>query len=82
MITKLRCPILVINGDNDIQVSVNEAELLHAANKASKLLIIPKMNHILKDAPKDRQKNVATYFKPDLPLNKTLVKEIMMFIKN
>ena len=81
MITKLRCPILVINGDNDIQVSVNEAELLHAANKDSKLLIIPKMNHILKDAPKDRQKNAATYFKPDLPLNKMLVKEIIMFIK-
>jgi pimeloyl-ACP methyl ester carboxylesterase len=81
IIDQLKCPILIVNGDNDIQVSVNEAELLHAGNKNSKLLIISEMNHVLKDAPRDRQKNVATYFKPDLPLNKTLVKEIISFIK-
>ena len=38
------------------------------------LVIIDDMNHILKNAPKDRNKNIATYSNPDLPLNKEFVR--------
>lgn len=45
----------------DIQVSTNDANLLHKANSKSKLVIIENMNHILKDVTGGRQENLATY---------------------
>ena len=59
-----------------------EAELLHKSQPKSKLVIIPEMSHILKDAPADRMENFATYNQPDLPINKQLVKEIISFVLN
>jgi uncharacterized protein len=38
------------------------------------------MNHILKPAEADRQQNIATYNKPDLPVMKELVQAIVNFI--
>jgi hypothetical protein len=45
-------------------------------------VIIKGMNHILKDAPADEDQNMATYDKPDLPLDATLVPAIVDFVKN
>ena len=39
-IKKLKMPVLIIQGDMDIQISVNDAELLAKANKKAKLRII------------------------------------------
>ena len=39
------------------------------------------MNHILKIAPADREQNIATYNKPELPLAPELVPDIVDFIK-
>ena len=39
------------------------------------------MNHILKQAELDRQKNIQTYSMPDLPLKKELIKFIVEFIE-
>lgn len=80
-ISKIDKPVLILQGDTDLQVTVEDAKLLHEANSNSKLVIINGMNHILKDAPEDRQTNLATYSNPDLPLNKQFVKEITTFIK-
>jgi hypothetical protein len=46
------------------------------------LLIVDNMNHILKEAEADRQKNIATYNQPELPLKQGLVKELVSFIKS
>ncbi len=81
LIKELKCPVLIVNGDNDIQISQKEAELLHNANKKSQLLIVEDMSHILKNAPRDRQKNYETYSMENLPLNKKFVKEMISFIK-
>ncbi|NLX63119.1 MAG: alpha/beta hydrolase [Tissierellia bacterium] len=80
-ISKIEKPVLIIQGDNDIQITVEDANRLHEGNPASKLVIIEGMNHILKDAPKDRDKNVATYNNPTLPLNEEFVEELIKFIK-
>ncbi|WP_144510590.1 S9 family peptidase [Bacillus sp. FJAT-22090] len=79
---KLNCPVLLVNGNVDIQVPVKDAELLHQAKKDSELLIVDKMNHILKEAPADREGNIATYSNPDLPLANGLVDGIVDFVKN
>jgi len=78
---KLNGPVLLVNGNFDIQVPVKDAELLHQAKKDSDLLIVDKMNHVLKEAPADREGNFATYSDPDLPLAKGLIDGIVEFLQ-
>jgi uncharacterized protein len=79
---KMKVPALIIQGENDIQVEVEDAKLLKAGNEKANLKLIEGMNHILKDAPKDVQQNFSTYTNPDLPLNPTIVNIISNFILN
>jgi len=66
---------------NYIQVGMEDATNLEKSDPKAQLAVISGMNHILKNAPKDRTENIQTYFKPDLPLNKQLVKVVVNFIK-
>lgn len=79
VISNVKAPILIIQGDNDIQVTVEDAIILNNAVD-SDLIIIKGMNHILKDAPKDEKGNLETYNKPDLPLNSEVARDIINFI--
>ncbi|MFM8742029.1 MAG: alpha/beta hydrolase, partial [Cytophagales bacterium] len=80
-IKKLRIPILIVQGTNDIQVAVGEANLLAAANANAKLVLVEDMNHILKNAKGNRQENISTYSNPSLPISGKLVQSISDFIK-
>ncbi|MGP4081165.1 alpha/beta hydrolase [Pseudalkalibacillus sp. R45] len=80
-IRQMSIPTLVINGKNDVQVSVADAENLAAARPDAELLLIDKMNHVLKEAPEDREGNLATYSDPTLPLADGLTEEITNFLK-
>tara|TARA_B100001094_G_scaffold331644_1_gene400703 strand:- start:1218 stop:2141 length:924 start_codon:yes stop_codon:yes gene_type:complete len=80
-IAKLDIPILIVQGTTDIQVSVSDADKLALANKKSQKQIIEGMNHILKEAQADLQKNIQTYSIPDLPLKKELIEVIVKFIE-
>ena len=79
-ISKLNIPILIIQGTTDIQVSVQDADMLLASSKDSKMVIIEKMNHILKEAEADRTKNIQTYSNSKLPLKEALIPAIANFI--
>jgi len=79
-IKKLKLPILILNGNKDMQVSTTEAENLHSANPKSKLVIIDKMNHVLKIIEKDED-NMASLMTPDFKLSEELVDVIESFIK-
>lgn len=79
-IKKLNIPILIINGTKDIQVEEKDAENLHKANPKSKLVIIDKMNHVLKIIEKDDD-NMASYMSPDFKLSEELVDLVETFIK-
>ena len=81
-IAKLNIPVLIVQGDKDIQVSVEEAEKLYSAQPAASLHIIENMNHILKQCDTtDQMKQLATYSNPDLPIKAELVSHIVEFIK-
>ena len=79
-ITKVKCPILIIQGTTDIQIPVNEAEILASANSNSQLVIIEGMNHILKEAEAHRLLNLQTYGDPNLELKQGLIESITRFI--
>jgi pimeloyl-ACP methyl ester carboxylesterase len=82
-IKKLKIPVLIIQGDMDIQVSLKDAELLSKANRKATLKIIKNMNHILKDTDiKDKMEQVSkVYTNPDLPLDKIFEDEVVKFVK-
>ena len=79
-IKKLTVPILILQGTTDIQVEVKQAEMLKNCKPTATLKIVTGMNHILKEAPIDRTKNVATYSNGTLPIMPGLVDLIAAFI--
>ena len=80
-IAKLNIPVLILQGDKDIQVGVEEAEKLHAAHPSSSLYIIKEMNHVLKHCDTMQQMaQLATYSKPELPIKPELVSHIVEFV--
>lgn len=79
-ISKLKCPVLVVQGTTDIQIEVLDAEKLANANANSQLAIINGMNHILKEAPENRFLNIQTYGNPDLQIKEELIEIITSFI--
>jgi hypothetical protein len=76
----LGVPVLVVQGTTDIQVSVDDARALHEAAPSSQLVIVDGMNHVLKSAPADPQKNYATYSDPSLPLAPSFVAALKDFL--
>lgn len=79
-IKKLSIPTLILQGTNDIQVSVEDAKRLSNANPKAELVLIYNMNHIFRIIDGDRQINLATYSKGNLPIANELVKSITDFI--
>lgn len=80
-ITKLRVPVLIVQGRTDIQIGVADAQRLSIVNRRTQLLLIDGMNHILKTAPRSRAENLATYNDPSLPLARDLVDAIAVFLE-
>lgn len=80
-IKKLNIPILIIQGNNDLQVTVKDAETLSKANKNAELLVVDKMNHIMKIVDGDKQANLDSYNNESLPLSEVMTTKIVSFIK-
>lgn len=76
---KLEIPVLILNGDLDIQVPVSEAEALHNAKPKATYQILTNTTHVLKLATKDQ--SLATYTSADYPLSPELITAIEKFIK-
>jgi pimeloyl-ACP methyl ester carboxylesterase len=81
-IKKLQIPSLLINGNKDIQVSVQDAQLLQRAKPDAQLQIIPNMNHIFKAIKGDDTENKASYTNPELPICTELTSIITTFIRS
>lgn len=81
LVKKLNIPLLIIQGDKDIQVTTAESDILHNASPSSSYVIIKDMNHVLKTIKGDINENVASYTNPDMPVNNELVSTIVKFIK-
>ena len=78
----LKLPLLIVQGERDIQVSAADARALAAAQPKAKLVLVPAMNHVLKDVANDeRSANVATYSDFSLPVDSALVDAVASFVK-
>jgi pimeloyl-ACP methyl ester carboxylesterase len=82
-IGKLNIPVMIVQGDNDIQVLKEDADRLFSCKPDAKFLIIKKMNHVLKEVPKTNQsEHIKTYGDPSLKVSRRLIREMIHFIKN
>jgi uncharacterized protein len=80
-IATLTVPVLIIQGTTDLQVTVDDAKRLAAANPKAKLVLIEGMNHVLKEVPPDRDKQIASYSNPDLRLAPDFLVTIVDFVR-
>ena len=79
-IAKLEIPILIVNGDKDLQVSIDEAELLKAAQPNARLEVITNMNHIMKEIAGGDMDNYKSCNQPDIPVMPDLISLIASFV--
>ena len=83
IIGQLSCPVLIVQGTNDLQVGEIDARNLHKAQSNSKLIFVKNMNHVLKDVDSDdKNMNIAAYSNPGLPINNDLVAAVVSFIRD
>jgi pimeloyl-ACP methyl ester carboxylesterase len=80
-IEKLDLPVLVIQGETDIQTSPADADMLAGANRNARKALVAGMNHVLKEAGADQESQMKAYTDPSLPLAPGLVEEIVRFIE-
>jgi hypothetical protein len=80
-IAALTIPILVVQGTTDIQVSLDDAKRLAAANPRAKLVVIEGMNHILKMVSGDLQAQLPSYGDPKLQLSEKLTPQLVQFVR-
>jgi uncharacterized protein len=74
-IAKLTIPVTIVQGTADVQVTLDDAHALAAADKNARLVIVAGMNHMLRHAPDTSSKAaiLAGYFNPALPLEPAAV---------
>ena len=79
-ISKLDIPVLIVQGTNDIQIEVTDAQMLDEAALKSRLEIIKGMNHVFRQASENYLLNMQTYGNPELPIDNSLVNLIVDFL--
>ena len=77
---QLKMPTLIVQGSNDMQVGVGDAQALKAAKPDAELVVIDGMNHVMRIVPADVKRQLASYKDPNLPLAAELGGKLIEFI--
>jgi pimeloyl-ACP methyl ester carboxylesterase len=79
-IARLSMPVLIVQGETDIQIGVADAQLLANAQPDANLLLISEMNHVLKSATGAPSSQQLAYSNPTVPLAGGLVDGLEHFV--
>ena len=75
MLFRSRIPVLILQGDKDIQVGVKEADRLYLARMFSSYHVIKGMNHVLKHCEStDMLMQLDAYQNPEIMYGCTLLR--------
>jgi len=81
LIARVRVPVLIVQGERDLQVGTVDAERLKQAHPTATLALLPDVNHVLKTVTSDdRAANIQTYGDATLPIAPSVVDTIAEFI--
>lgn len=81
-IAKLHVPVLIIQGQNDMQVKETDARALAAALPSAPLALLPGVTHVLKLAENDPKASAKTLNDPKLPLAPAVQTALLDFLKS
>ncbi|KQL58332.1 MULTISPECIES: alpha/beta hydrolase [Bacillaceae] len=73
LIEKATFPTYIIHGNNDQQIPVHDAQLLHDANQTSELYLIDQMGHGLRHVSDDIEEESIAAMSHDTPLSEELL---------
>jgi|GEM_PF-380400 len=76
----LRCPVLLVSGDTDIQVGEEDYNKLCAAAPDAEKLRIAGMNHLLKQVGDVEMEQHRSYIDPAMPLDASLGEVVGTFV--
>jgi hypothetical protein len=80
-IRAVRQPVLILQGGQDLQVTVADAERLHGGKADAQLVVIPQANHVLKQTSATTlEGQMPTYQDPALPIMPEVVNAIADWI--
>jgi uncharacterized protein len=80
LMKKQEIPTLIISGDKDLQVSIEEAQLLFEAAQNGTLLIVENMNHVLVKIEGDDLENMKSYNTTTLQIPEEVSRSMLDFI--
>ncbi|MES2037280.1 MAG: alpha/beta hydrolase [Pseudomonadota bacterium] len=81
-LVKLNCPVLLIQGDKDIQVDTAQLKALMVAKPEADSLLVHDMNHVLKIIHGDMAQQMSSYTDPYLPLASELSTGLNTFLRD
>lgn len=82
LVAAIKLPVLILQGERDLQTSVQDARLLKQAQPAATLMLLPGVNHVLRPvASDDRAANIATYTDTALPISPTIAAAVAAFVR-
>jgi hypothetical protein len=74
-------PVLILQSEHDVEIGVDDARLLAAADPQAKLVVLPNVNHVLKTVSSENLNyNLKTYFDPKLPITPGMIEALSEFI--
>lgn len=80
-IAAIDAPVLIIQGDNDLQIKMAETHKLIKAKPAAMVAIIQHMNHVLKISEQDNNRNIQLYNSPAIPISAAVAEHINIFLR-
>ncbi|GAA4107478.1 alpha/beta hydrolase [Aquimarina addita] len=80
-IQQIEIPVLIIQGDKDLQVEVSESEKLKEAIPSAEYVLIENMNHILREIKGGRLENHKSYNEHWVKIIPEITSTIVNFVK-
>ena len=80
LVARLSMPLLILQGDQDLQVDIGDAARLAAARPSASACLVTGMNHVLKHVEKPADQNRA-YTDPSVPLSTEVLRDMALFLK-
>ena len=81
LIASVSLPVLILQGERDLQVNAASAEALSAACRRPRMVLLPNVNHVLKHVASETvEANIAAYSDPHLPLAPGVAGAIAQFL--
>ena len=81
LIARLELPILIVHGQQDLQIPESDAQRLHRSSPHSELVVIDDVNHLLMSVEVgNRQDNLDSYADSDRPISDRVVQAIGDFV--